>query len=356
MAGLIDNFDSWIGGTTTLVQVGDILDRGDEEIQLLYMLERLQKEATKAGGAVHILNGNHETMNVAGQYRYATVGGVASFASWARVKAIEAALRLKCDCISNNNKEVEELIALAKANDGGKGARSKALSPGGAITTRFFAPNSTALQIGSTLFVHGGALPEHVEYGLSRINKETQTWMLGGDKGGGHKRGNNNDNDNNNNNNNNGGGMMNNKPAFLSGRKAIVWARDYSNEDVNQCDCDALQKALSALSSSSSSPPPPQGSNEAVEEGPEGRRVMVEAKRMVVGHTIQEEGINSACQGRVIRIDVGLSAGCGDGEPQVLEIIGDGVKVRRIREEGVVEPQHHHHHWDVHPEDSVEPA
>lgn len=37
----------------------------------------------------------------------------------------------------------------------------------------------------------------------------------------------------------------------------------------------------------------------------------------VVGHTIQREGINSACEARVHRIDVGLSAGCGDGTPQV---------------------------------------
>lgn len=37
----------------------------------------------------------------------------------------------------------------------------------------------------------------------------------------------------------------------------------------------------------------------------------------VVGHTIQEGGITSACQGRVLRIDVGLSRGCGDGSPEV---------------------------------------
>ena len=36
----------------------------------------------------------------------------------------------------------------------------------------------------------------------------------------------------------------------------------------------------------------------------------------VVGHTIQREGINSACEAKVHRIDVGLSAGCGDGTPQ----------------------------------------
>ena len=39
---------------------------------------------------------------------------------------------------------------------------------------------------------------------------------------------------------------------------------------------------------------------------------------MVVGHTIQAQGINSACEGRVYRVDVGLSRGCGDGAPQVM--------------------------------------
>ncbi len=37
----------------------------------------------------------------------------------------------------------------------------------------------------------------------------------------------------------------------------------------------------------------------------------------MVGHTIQRSGINSTCDGRVHRIDVGLSKGCGDGTPQV---------------------------------------
>lgn len=41
------------------------------------------------------------------------------------------------------------------------------------------------------------------------------------------------------------------------------------------------------------------------------------AARMVVGHTIQDAGINAACGGRVFRIDVGLSKGCGNGEPEV---------------------------------------
>lgn len=51
-------------------QVGDILDRGPEELKLLYWLERLQQEAQRAGGRLYVLNGNHETMNIHGNYRW----------------------------------------------------------------------------------------------------------------------------------------------------------------------------------------------------------------------------------------------------------------------------------------------
>lgn len=45
---------------------------------------------------------------------------------------------------------------------------------------------------------------------------------------------------------------------------------------------------------------------------------------MVVGHTIQQPvGLNGACDNMVIRVDVGLSKGCADGMPQVLEIRED---------------------------------
>lgn len=56
--------------TDKLPQVGDILDRGDQEIQIFYFLERLQREAAAAGGALWVLNGNHETMNVAANHRW----------------------------------------------------------------------------------------------------------------------------------------------------------------------------------------------------------------------------------------------------------------------------------------------
>lgn len=55
------------------------------------------------------------------------------------------------------------------------------------------------------------------------------------------------------------------------------------------------------------------------------------AERMVMGHTIQEEGINSACGGRAFRVDVGLSKGCTDGAVEVLEILND-TRIVRHRE------------------------
>jgi hypothetical protein len=65
-AGLVDDKLKWSGGKTHFVQTGDIMDRGDNAKDVFDLLMRLQKEADKSGGKVHILLGNHEEMNIAG--------------------------------------------------------------------------------------------------------------------------------------------------------------------------------------------------------------------------------------------------------------------------------------------------
>lgn len=72
----------------------------------------------------------------------------------------------------------------------------------GPAARRFLAAHPTVLQVGGTLFVHGGVLPQHAEYGLERINEETRAWIAG-----------------------EGSREM---PRFLGGRDAVVWARDFS--------------------------------------------------------------------------------------------------------------------------------
>ena len=66
-AGLIDDEQRWSGGDTTLVQLGDILDRGDSERECWGLLQRLKAEAPASGGRVVCLVGNHEVLNVAGR-------------------------------------------------------------------------------------------------------------------------------------------------------------------------------------------------------------------------------------------------------------------------------------------------
>jgi len=47
----------------------------------------------------------------------------------------------------------------------------------------------------------------------------------------------------------------------------------------------------------------------------------LDVDRMVMGHTIQKRGINAALNGRLWRIDVGMSRGCSPNSlPEVLEI------------------------------------
>src|SRR5438552_5416123 len=78
---LVDDRLRWTGGRTHLVQLGDVLDRGPDSLKALDLLDRLQKDASRAGGAVHVLLGNHEVMRMLGDLRYTTPGEYAAFTS-----------------------------------------------------------------------------------------------------------------------------------------------------------------------------------------------------------------------------------------------------------------------------------
>lgn len=70
--GLVGQQGEWTGGDSILVQTGDVLDRGEESGPILRQLFRLQDEAPSSGGQVILLMGNHELMNLQGDFRYGT--------------------------------------------------------------------------------------------------------------------------------------------------------------------------------------------------------------------------------------------------------------------------------------------
>lgn len=221
LAGVIDERDRWIGGDTLVVQTGDLLDRGDDEPEVLALIEQLP---------VLALNGNHELMNAAGDLRYVTPDGFTDY--------------------------------------GGPDGRLAAFAPGSPIA-RTLAGRTMVAMVGDTVFVHGGVLPEHVD-GLAAMELETRCWLSG---------------------------ARAELPSSMTVEDSPVWTRAYS---VDPPDCDRLRAALDRLG----------------------------AARMVVGHTPQQAGITSACDGAVWRIDVGLAAAYG-GPVQVLEL-GDGREPRAL--------------------------
>ena len=81
----VDEDGSWSGGRMIVVQVGDVLDRGNSSVALLERLWSLRVEAAKAGGELVLLLGNHELLNLQGRTRYVHQAELAAFggsASW----------------------------------------------------------------------------------------------------------------------------------------------------------------------------------------------------------------------------------------------------------------------------------
>jgi hypothetical protein len=246
LAGAINNRDQWIGGRLVVVQTGDQLDRGDQERAILDLLDRLGRDARRAGGAVHVLNGNHELMNARLDLRYVTDGGFREFRVFAPART-----------------DVDSLLAAYPPEQRGRVA---AFRPGGPYALRL-ARRNTIVVVGDNVFVHGGVLPHHAEYGIDRINAEIRAWLRGEAEA----------------------------PPWSGGSESPIWTRLYSQNPGEEA-CAAVAETLRLL----------------------------DATRMVVGHTVHREGITSYCDGRIWTVDVGMAA-YYRGPVEVLEIRGDDV-------------------------------
>jgi len=67
---IIDDKNNWIWGDGQLVFTGDVFDRGDKVTECLWLLFKLEIQAQKEGGNVHLLLGNHEMMALLFDNRY----------------------------------------------------------------------------------------------------------------------------------------------------------------------------------------------------------------------------------------------------------------------------------------------
>jgi hypothetical protein len=249
LAGAIDDKDTWIGGKLVVVQTGDAIDRGDDDRKILDFIERLKEEATKAGGELVALVGNHEIMNARLDFRYVTKG---AFSAFADVTPKDESVALKAASLEPSQR-----------------GRALAFLPGGPYA-RMLARRPVVARVGDSIFVHGGVLPKHVRAGLDAINDGARAWLMG---------------------------ETPTLPKELTAEDGPLWTRMYSAAPGRE-ECATLDEALRALN----------------------------AKRMVMGHTVQRPGISPACDEKAWRIDVGMSKFFG-GPVEVLELRGDTVKV-----------------------------
>ncbi len=67
---VIDSSYHWIFGNGHLVICGDLFDRGLDVAAELWLLYKLETDASLQGGSVHTILGNHDIMNLSGDYRY----------------------------------------------------------------------------------------------------------------------------------------------------------------------------------------------------------------------------------------------------------------------------------------------
>lgn len=169
-ANVIDASLSWSGGSTHLVLVGDILDRGPDSRAAMDLLMRLEPEAVQAGGRVHVLMGNHEVMNLIGDVRYVAKEEYAAFADEELAEDRDfwfSAYRSKRVVAGGSREELR--VNFDAMFPAGFFAHRKAFAPDGKYGA-WLLTKPLIVVVNDTAFVHGGLSPTVAEIGLQGIN------------------------------------------------------------------------------------------------------------------------------------------------------------------------------------------
>ncbi len=177
-AGIIDDQRRWSGGNATLVQTGDILDRGAQDRQVMDLLMELEKEAPKGGGRVVVLLGNHEMMNIMGDLSYVAPAAYNSFvdgeSEQRRQKAYQDYLKLikqRGQALGNPTGITSEVERQwMEEHPPGFVEYREALKPKGKYGS-WLRNRPAIVQIADTLFLHGGIHPNLANLKVQEINQ-----------------------------------------------------------------------------------------------------------------------------------------------------------------------------------------
>lgn len=305
-AGILDAQLHWAGGRSHLVSVGDLLDRGDQSRQVVELLMRLETEAAAAGGAVHVLLGNHEIMSLTGDLRYASRGDFAAFAGGAAGESSGAA-------------EPAAQPAASAPLPTGYMQRLRALAPDGPIGS-WLLQRPLMIVVNGDLYVHGGLSAKLQGLSLEQINRDGLREVR----------------------------------AFAGGWHALLALGALQPGE----DFDAIVAAARRLAAEPEDSPARTAAAAIVEavkglpfepEGPAWYRgsslchpytelpvlepllAGLDARRLVVGHTpTADRRIGSRLDGRVLRIDTGMNKAFYQGNATALIVEGERTSVFQV--------------------------
>lgn len=180
-AELIDEAGRWNGGSATLVQLGDYLDRGPDVRAVMDLLMRLQTEAREAGGEVVVLLGNHEQMNLLTLYDDVSPAALEAFtddrSESRRRRAYEDWLRWKTGRTDPGGEDrgpppdaAEVRHRWMEAHPPGWIEYHEALGPEGTYG-EWIRERPVATVRGGVLFMHAGLSPEYADRPVEEINR-----------------------------------------------------------------------------------------------------------------------------------------------------------------------------------------
>ena len=294
-ARLIDAKGRWAGGNTTLVQLGDVVDRGPDSLKIIRHLMKLQKEAPKKGGRVIALVGNHEAMMMTGDFRYVHPGELSAFVTrrseQVRERTYEAnRVAIEATYKASNPAMTPEAIKAAwmKQTPLGQLEYQLAWAPNGELG-KWAAANPAVVKLGDTLFVHGGISAAYAGLPVDEINRQVAAALKAQDR---------------------------NLTAIINHPQGPLWYRGL----ISRGDGDEATLA-----------PIPPGATAPMTIDQEIELVLKHygVKRIVVGHTPSLQGIVSSANGRLWRADSANSRAYG-GKPSYLEIRGDQVAAHPV--------------------------
>lgn len=170
--GIVDGQDRWAAGRAHVVSLGDLLDRGADSRKVMDLLMRLQPEARAAGGALHVVLGNHEAMNVLGDLRYVDPGEYAAYV----------------DLEAGDERAQARAAWEAARGQGARAAFDQAFPPGYFGHRAALAPEGkygqwllglpVAVVVNDTLFLHAGPSQALQGMGVSDVNTRYRTALV----------------------------------------------------------------------------------------------------------------------------------------------------------------------------------